>query len=290
MGKRGKYFGDYDFEESYAKSLKDLESDQAERYVKDKGKSGGVAYQTKTTKAGNQLEADIYPLFASRKDAPRSKRRKKSRPSQKNLNCKRARKYLNNLASANFGEGDYWCTFTYDNEHFPDSMDQADRNFTNFVRRVNRWRKKDGKGNAKYICVTEYSEEKGKKVRCHHHVLFPGDMDRDELEKKWTYGKRNQTRRIDPDPNTHIAGIVSYISKDPKGRKRWRSSKNLKKPTVTKSASKFGKRTVQRMATDRAYLEQRITKAYPGYRFVDAEVKINDINGGFYVYARMVRD
>ena len=117
-----------------------------------------------------------------------------------------------------------------------------------------------------------------------------GDVDRDELEKVWGQGKRNHTRRIDPDPDTNIAGIVNYISKDPKGRKRWRASKNLKKPIVTKSVCRFGKRTAERMATDRTFLENRIRKSYPGYRFIDAEVKINDVNGGFYIYARMVRD
>jgi hypothetical protein len=44
------------------------------------------------------------------------------------------------------------------------------------------------------------------------------------------------------------------------------------------------------MAIDRDYLENRIKKAYPGYRFIDAEVKVNDINGGFYIYARLRRD
>ena len=77
--------------------------------------------------------------------------------------------------------------------------------------------------NVKYICVTEYHEEEGKRTRCHHHVIMSGDVDRDELEKIWGQGKRNHTRRIDPDHETHVAGIVNYISKDPKGRKRWRA-------------------------------------------------------------------
>ena len=72
MGSKRKYFDDYDFEESYKKSLEDMEQDQIERYMREKG--GGVAYQTKTTKAGDSLEADIYPVFGSRKDAPRTKR------------------------------------------------------------------------------------------------------------------------------------------------------------------------------------------------------------------------
>lgn len=283
-----KYFDDYDFESAYQKAIEDLEQDQADRYLKEK--RTGIAYQTKTTKAGDQLEADIYPVFAGKKDAPRTQKRNKSRPAQKNLNNKRAKRYLNNLVSANFGRGDLWCTFTYDDAHLPDSPDEADRRFTNFIRRINRRRKRSGLDNVKYICVTEYSEEEGKRTRCHHHVIMSGDVDRDEIEKIWGQGKRNQTRRIDPDPDTHVAGIVSYISKDPKGRKRWRASKNLKKPTVTKSICRFGKRTAERMATDRAYLESRIRKSYPGYKFIDAEVRINDINGGFYIYARMVRD
>lgn len=288
MGSKRKYFDDYDFEESYKKSLEDMEQDQIERYMREKG--GGVAYQTKTTKAGDSLEADIYPVFGSRKDAPRTKRGNKSRPAQKNLNSKRAKRHLNNLVNANFGKGDLWCTFTYDDDHIPDDPDEADRIFGNFIRRINRRRKAAGKENIKYICVTEYKDDAGKPTRCHHHVIMSGDVDRDELEKLWKHGKRNQTRRIDPDPDTNAAGIVEYISKDPKGRKRWRASKNLKKPIVTKSVCKFGKRTAAHMATDRAYLESRIKKAYPGYKFIDAEVKVNDINGGFYIYARMVRN
>ena len=108
MGSKRKYFDDYDFEESYKKSLEDMEQDQIDRYMKEKG--GGVAYQTKTTKAGDSLEADIYPVFGNKKDAPRTKRGNKSRPAQKNLNSKRAKRYLNNLVNANFGKGDLWCT------------------------------------------------------------------------------------------------------------------------------------------------------------------------------------
>lgn len=282
-----KRYDDYDFEEAYQKSIEDLEQFEIERQLKNK--KIGMVYQTKTTKAGDQLEADIYPSFGIRQDMPRTKRRNKSRPAQKSLNDKRARRYLNNLVSCNFNEGDLWCTFTYDKEHLPEDPEEADKIFTNFIRRINRRRKKAGIDNVKYICVTEYSDDE-KGIRCHHHVIMSGDCDRDELEELWKQGTRNHTRRISPDKDTHIAGIVNYISKDPKGRKRWRSSKNLKKPQITKSYCKFGKRTAERMATDRSYLEDRIRKEYPGYRFIDAEVKVNEINGGFYIYARMVRD
>lgn len=33
-----------------------------------------------------------------------------------------------------------------------------------------------------------------------------------------------------------------------------------------------------------------LIKAYPGYKFLDAEVRYNGINAAFYIYARMVRN
>ena len=36
-------------------------------------------------------------------------------------------------------------------------------------------------------------------------------------------------------------------------------------------------------------LKAQMEKAYPGYKFLDAEVKYNGINAAFYIYARMVK-
>ena len=36
--------------------------------------------------------------------------------------------------------------------------------------------------------------------------------------------------------------------------------------------------------------EQEMEKAYPGYKFLDAEVKYNGVTAAFYIYARMVRN
>ena len=291
MAKRkNKLYADYDFEEAYQDQIANLEEWEERQRIRGRPPGSPVGYQTKTTKAGGQLEVDIYPAFSSKHDLPRAKRKNASRPAQKNLNDRRARRYLNNLVSANFGRGDLWCTFTYDEAHLPGSREEAEKILTNFLRRINRRRKKLGLGKLKYVSVTEYSDEPGKKIRVHHHVIMSGDMSRDEIEDLWKHGKRNQTRRIDPDEDTHIAGMVNYITKDPHGRKRWRSSRNLTKPKVTKSLSKFRRRTAERMAVDRVFLEEKIRKAYPGYKFVDAEVRVNDINSGFYIYARMRRD
>ncbi len=102
---------------------------------------------------------------------------------------------------------------------------------------------------------------------------------------------RPNTRRISPDDDFLITGLGEYISRNPHGTKRWVSSRNLKKPPEpTKSYSKFKKRRVERMAKDHTVLETELIKAYPGYKFLDAEVRYNGINAAFYIYARMVRN
>lgn len=288
MGRRkGRYEG-YDFEEAFQRQTDTLEEWEWERLLKEKKINS--AYRTKTTKAGSQIEVDIYPAFAKKEQVPRTKKRNASRQAQKNLNEKRARRYLTNLAHANFGEGDLWGTFGYDEDHLPADLEAAQKYFSNFLRRVNRKRKKQGKENLKYIYVTEYSDDPNRKIRCHHHIIFSGDQDRDEIEKMWQGGSRPQTRRIIPDDKTGITGLMEYVCKDPKGKKRWNASRNLKKPEITKSFSKFGKNTVYQMATDHEKLKEQLLKKYPGYKFIDAQVQINNFNEGFYIYARMVRD
>lgn len=283
---RKKYYDNYDYEEAYNEQIEKLEEAEAERIAK---KSKGAGYRTTTTEAGKMIEVDIYPTFNVRHDMPRTKRGRESRPAQKNLNDKRARRYLNQLASANFGKGDLWGTFTYRAGEEPESIDEAEKKFGNFIRRINRRRKRAGKENIKYIYVTEWEDgEKG--VRCHHHAILSGDVDRDEIEQLWYHGDRTETKRLAPDPDTHIAGLVHYITKDPKGKKRWKTSKGLKKPTITRSYSKFGKTKVRKMACDYTLLESELKKKYKNARFVDAKVYQNEINGGFYIYARMVRD
>ena len=282
-----RHHDDYDYEEAYNRQCENLEEIESCRFNINQIK--GMAYRTTTTEAGKMLEIDIYPTFGIRHDMPRTVKRRESRPSQKSLNDKRARRYLNQLASANFGKGDIWATFTYRAGEEPRSVEDAEKNFGNFIRRINRRRKKAGKKNIKYIYVTEWEDgEKG--IRCHHHAIMSGDVNRDEIEELWHHGDRTETKRLAPDPDTHITGLVHYITKDSRGKKRWKTSKGLVKPKITRSYSKFRKNTVRKMVIDRSMIEAELKKKYKNARFVDADVYISDVNGGYYIYARMVRD
>ena len=284
---RKRHYDDYDYEEAYQKQIENLEEWELERLMKD-GKVECL-YRTTTTKSTNiksgttLLEAQVYPSFKDKSNMPVTKQKRETRPSQKN-----ARRYLIRLANINFGKGDIWATFGWNDDCLPDDVDRAKKDITNFIKRINRRRKKAGLENAKYIYILAFDGYK----RPHFHILLSGDgVDRDELEELWGKCDRPNTRRIKPDDDFLITGLATYITQNPHGTKRWCPSKNLKKPPEpTRSYSKFKKSKVERMAKDNEVLKEQLEKAYPGFRYLDAEVKYNGINAAFYIYARMVRN
>lgn len=284
MGRK-KYFSDYDYIAEYdldlSEQLEKLNEYEQERFIRERRHVG--IYRTDTTKAGDQLTLNIYPAFAAWDQANRAPKKNKTSKAQAAVNRIRAKRKLEMLCAANFVRGDLWCTFTFREGEEPENYDDAKRKWRNFIRRLSAFRKKIGLTPLKYIAVMERSE----KGRYHFHAIMSGDVDRDEVERIWKYGDRNQTRRLDPDDDTHIAGLVEYLSKDPNGRKRWFQSANLVRQQTTKSYSKFTKRAVQCMALDHADLVQRVLEEHPEYRFVDAKVKINPVNGGYYIYVKI---
>ncbi len=283
---------DLDFEEQWKRQQDNLREWEYERLIRE-GKVEGQ-YRTTTTKSRNiktgkvLLESQIYPSFYHRTDVPRTKRRRETKPAQKNLNSKNSIRQLARLININFGPDDLWCTFGWNDSHMPEEEKAARRDITNWIKRINRRRKKAGRENIKYIYVLAFEEY----VRPHFHIIMTGDgVDRDEIERLWGKCQRVNTRRIKPDEDFLNFGLALYIARNPHGKKRWASSKNLKRPDKpTRSYAKFKKRTVQEMARDHEILKAAMEKAYPGYRFLDAEVMYNGIAAAFYIYARMVRD
>lgn len=286
-----KVYDNYDYEEAYQKQIDTLEEWEIERIVKD-GKVDCL-YRTTTIKSKNIksgteiLESMVYPSFKNRSDMPRTKKKRETKPSQKNLNDRNSRRYLIRLACINFGKGDIWGTFGWDEEHMPNNEKQARKEITNWISRINYRQKKKGKENVKYIYILAFDEY----ARPHFHVLLSGDgIDRDELEDLWTKCQRKNTRRIKPDEDFLITGLATYISNNKKGTKRWCSSKNLKKPGApTRSYKKFNRRKVNGMVKNYETLKAEMEKSYPGYTFLDAEVKYNGLAAAFYIYARMVK-
>lgn len=291
-GKRkNRHYDDYDYEEAYKEQCEKLEEAELERLIKEK--RIGCVYRTTTITSRNEksdttlLECMVYPSFSSKAEMPKTKRRRETSPAQSNLNDKNARRYLIRLANINFGKGDIWATFGWNDNCMPENTEAAKKDVVNFIRRINRRRKKAGLENTKYIYILAVDEY----TRPHFHILLSGDgMDRDEIEALWGKCDRPNTRRIAPDDDFLITGLATYITQNPHKTKRWCPSKNLKKPDApTRSYSKFRRRKVENMVRNDETLKEEMEKAYKGYKYLDAEVKYNGMNAAFYIYCRMVR-
>lgn len=282
-------YANYDYEEEYDQEVTDLEEWRLENLLRQ-GKVNCL-YRTTTTKSkniksGNELlEAQIYPAFKSLDDVPR-KKKKETREAQRKLNSKNSRRRLLRLININFGEGDYWCTFGWNDECMPATLEDAQKDIRNFINRIKYKQKKITDEQIKYIYVLAFDGYE----RPHFHLVISTALDRNTLEDTWGKCDRPNTRRIKPDDDVLLTGLATYVSQNPKGTKRYCTSKNLKKaPEPTRSYSKFKKRRVNRMARDYETLRAEMEKAYPGYKFIDAQAYHNGINDLFYIYARMTR-
>lgn len=237
-----------------------------------------MAYREKKIYSGSILEVEIYPISERDKKKPRKAKQKLSTPKQKNLNDKNARKHLNRLLNTNFTDKDLSLTLTYDQKNYPKSEEEAKKDVVNFLRRVRYHCKKNNLPPPKYIAVIEYKDpEKYKKgIRIHHHIVISGDINRDDIEKIWKKGRANADR-LKADEYGYEA-LARYITKDPKGSKRWTQSKNLKQPKVRVNDHKYRKRKVEKIASNP---EDRIEfeKMYQGYTFTKCNVVHNEMTG-----------
>jgi ABC-type transporter Mla MlaB component len=231
-------------------------------------------------------EVDIFPYTTAQKKADGSKTRSKkvreSEPKQKNLNDKNARRYLIQLGNLNFGSSDLHVTATYDKRHLPPTIEEAEKEASNFLRRVQYRRKKEGLPPLKYILVTSYSTNKkgDKPTRVHHHIIMNGGLDRDTVENLWRERKRAGQKqgdkigyinadRLQMDDNG-IAALCAYLARNPGGKKRWSSSQNLKRPTSRANDARYTRKQVEKICKEqpgREFWE----KQYPGWTLTDGD-------------------
>lgn len=286
-----RYYDNYDYEETYQEQIERLEEFELERLIKEQRVD--CLYRTTTTQSPNLsngtvlLESQVYPSFYRKSDMPVTRKGRETKPSQKDLNDRNSKRYMVRLANINFGKGDIWATFGWNEDCLPEDMGEARKDVKNFISRVNYRQKKQGRENIKYIYILAYDGY----TRPHVHILMTGEgIDRDELEALWGKCDRPNTKRIQPDDDFLITGLATYVSNNPHGTKRWCASKNLvKPPEPSRSYSKFRRSKVNRMVKDFEVLKTEMEKAYQGYKFLDAEVKYNKQLASFYIYARMVK-
>lgn len=232
---------------------------------------------------GNYMDADIYPVF--QKPGIRRKKSKPTSEMQEKLNQRNAEKKFARLANLNFGPEDYALHLTYARQ--PESADDASRLARNYIRRVNRRRKKAGLEPAKYLLTTEYGKKFG---RVHHHLIISGGLSRDEMEDIWKLGTAN-CLRLQFDEESGIVGLASYITKERSMYKRWSGSRNLVQPEPVQRDGAMSLEDLDDLgeAAEAGLGYNELERLYPGWRCVECSSEHNDVNHAWYVRARFVR-
>ena len=251
-----------------------------------------TVYREKKYTCGEYLDVFIYPVFETGKPVggKRTKRRASTKAQEK-LNQKHRKERLTRLLHANFTPEDLEIHLTYAVQ--PENDKEAARFVRNYIRKIQRLRKKLGLPPLKYIVVTERGKKGG---RYHHHITVNGGIDRDTLENMWEHGRAN-SRRLQFDENG-LAGLGCYIVKsavkfhadeEKAGKKAWSSSKNLVDPEPVTRDGRISGRKAKELAEKKQDSTQ-FEKLYPGYLASGpAEALYNDVNGGFYLFLRLYR-
>ena len=255
-------------------------------------------YETKTITSGPIREMEMYPLFP-KKDVPEEFRVKGTTKSRKNLNNKNAVKCFTRKANANFGKGDYYATLNYYDKNRPKTHEEAKKHVMAYIKKLNyeflkqqlkaegkkltsKTKKKNYK-KIKYMYVIEISKEgKGK---YHVHMILSSELSMDLVEKCWKHGRRNNIRRIDPD-DRHITDLAEYLSKDPKGKKRWGCSKGLKEPVITTS-KKVSKKKIYNMSNNENIIKAEMEKLNPKYKVIEFTITKNKWTNMPYIHVLM---
>ena len=269
-------------------------------------------YREKKTDCGNYREIDIIPRTDNAERAvkgKRGKRKKVTEPKQKDLNDKNSKRYLVQLGNGNFGIADLHGSCTYDNEHLPDNVEDAVKNVDNYLRRIAYRRGKLGIEPLKYILVTEYGyqkEDETKLVRVHHHIIMNGGLDRDEVEMMWT-DQRINWKRYEKSPDDYrntvqkmgwinadrlqvnengIEALCKYVLKNPKGKKRWSSSRNLERPVQQPPADhKHSKKKVEELAKSTDAGKEYFQKQFPDFDIVEVKPEYYE-ETGWHIYIK----
>lgn len=291
----------------------------------------------KKTSCGTYTEIDIIPRTEEAEKATRGKRgkqRRAAKPKQADLNDKNARRYIVQLGNGNFGDGDLHVSLTYSKDNLPGTVEEAEKEVSNYLRRIAYRRKKMKLEPLKYILVTEYKFSKDKEVlkRIHHHIIMNGDIDRDMIEKMWTKQRINWKKwnsdkkyskgieqigwanagRIQTNENG-IEALCKYLIKDPQGKKRYSSSRNLERPDVerrdgTEKESrnysqwkhsrnlsepvekcndfKYTRKKVERLATETDQGLEEFQRIYSNYDIVSVEPVYYE-QTGWHIYLKM---
>lgn len=266
-----------------------------------------VITREKTTVAGDYKDIEYFPIYQpSRRRLPRRSGCKESSAAQKELNRKNAERRLFYLIAENFTGKDRHVTLEYAGKGNI-SIAQCEKDIENFIRRIRYIYNKIG-AELKYLAVIEVGEERG---RLHHHIIMSGltasqlaaalpaekypelykygevPSFEDFIYYIWGKGFANADRLRQ---NDNYEGLAKYLSKAPKGKRRYKFSRNLTRfyRNAEIHDNRTSKRTLQSLILHEADREYYM-KLYPGFEPIKIEIKKNEYIKGSYIFIRLRR-
>lgn len=271
-------------------------------------------YREKIYRCGEYLEVEIFPVFKKANGSRRAKYKPTSEM-QARLNQRRAERELIRILNDNFTEDDISVTLTFDAKSLPDTFEEAEKAAKNFLRRVQRLRKKKGLDEIKRVLIPGAG-------RFHFHIPMNGGLDAKELAALWPYGYCNviffrfnengiegHARYIanqfeadqfggedllsmfDVDEETgEVTEKESCNIKRAKGKRRYSCSKNIVRPVAEDRDGEITSSKVEELATVDSASRKAFERLYPGYCFSDCKPYYNAENGGYYLQVKMYRE
>lgn len=100
------------------------------------------------------------------------------------VNDRKSVEKVEDKIKANFKPRDWYLTLTYFDAALPFDKKRAKDDMRNFIASVHRYCTKKSK-ELKYLKTTEQGERSG---RWHHHIVIPGWIPLEEIEKRWGKG------------------------------------------------------------------------------------------------------
>lgn len=226
-----------------------------------------MSYFKTTIKAGKTIE--VYKSFTKRVEGKveRGQRVKVTPEEMIRINQDNAERKLARLINANFGEGDYFITLTYqkDKRQTPEESKKA---IKDLIDKIRKEYKKMGMP-LKYIHVTEY-----KNKAIHHHMILnecPGLNVPKIIREMWTFGRPDYKLL---DGTGQYKDLAAYLIKETAKtfkehedghKQRYSCSRNLVRPVpITEVVRK-----AMRWSAD--------PKPIKGY-FIDKDTVYNGVN------------
>lgn len=199
----------------------------------------------RTIRSGNVIEKSQFFVGSRR---PRQDRKKGSSTlSKMDANMNQAVRRLARILNCNFTTKDLLVTLTYDDEHIPASIEEADKACSLFMRRLNR-ELALSEVKARSVWVTADKDSKtGKPVRLHHHIVLSGDGIILKTEGKvlngyvgigrnltevWKAGFVNIEQLSQQDDYTPIAAYLVKQTINVPDAKKWHTSRGMEKPVL----------------------------------------------------------